>query len=288
MGTDDKVDIEAEISAIESRARVRRRRSAVLTLVPVILTGALVLVFAYDIARKRTEVAAIEGQKRKLDEALREQASKLVKAEETGEELDAKISKLKEERKELEDYLRRRRSQGPDTPDGGGEEGPTSVVLAAEGESPEKLRVVPRTRVSPRRGGRVFDVVLSLDVVDEMRSPVSVTYELNPVYYFVKRELTGGEAPSFEASLTVYACKSTVLVKIKLQDGSRMEVDYDWCRAEGWPAPAQEQVQLEEPEEPRPGLPPSHVPGIAHPHPQPRPQPQPQQPQPNTPRDVPH
>jgi len=242
---EEKVDIEAELSALAARARARGRRSALLTLVLVAVTGAFVLVFASDINHKRSEVAQLEAQKRRLDDELRTQQQKVEKAERAGEELDAKVEKLKEERKKLEDYIRTQRVEAPAAA-AKLSDAPSSVVLAAEDGAQDKLVVVPHARLAPTNSKRAFDVVLSIDVpTGDMSSIASVTYELNPIYYFVKRELVV-EEPPFEAKVTVYLCKSTVLVKVKMKDGSKMEVDFDWCRANGWPAPQPEEV-IEQP-----------------------------------------
>jgi len=251
--------LDEQISAIEERARVGRRASILLTFVPLILMGAVVVGFAYDIRQKRAEVAAMEDQKRKLDAELREEQEKLKKAEAAGEELDAKTSKLRDEKKELEDYLRGLREKGPERIIGGEVEAPPSVVLTAEGEGRDDFRPAPKAQIKPRPSGRAYEVTLSLDLPQaKLDSIQQVTYELNPLFYFVRHELTVTKAP-FEAELTVYACKSTVLAKIVLKNGSKIEVDYDWCRAEGWPPPKQEQVE-QEPEkgaEPKPPGPPN-------------------------------
>lgn len=260
MDADEKVDIDKELSAIEERAKTRRRRSVFATLVPVALTGLAVLVFARDIDKKRGELSAVEGKKREVESKLDAQRKELDEATRAGQELEKKIGRLRDEKKDLEDYLRGLRSTAPE---GAARkaEGPESVVLEGEGKAPEGLQVIPRARVTPRASGRAMDVVLSLEVPEGQTNPIkSVVYELNPVYYFMRRELEGGPAPSFEATVTVYACKSTVLAKITLEGGARLDVDFDWCRAEGWPAAKPEQVVEPPPEQeqrtPRPTFPP--------------------------------
>ncbi len=248
MDADNQVDIDKELSTIEARAKTRRRRSMLATLVPVALTGLAVLVFAYDIHKKRAELSALDAEKRALDDELAAKQGKLEKATNTGEELETKIGRLRNEKKDLEDYLRSLRTEAK-------VEGPESVVLGAEGAKVEGLTVVPHARVTKSQSGRALDVVFSLDVQEGQTGRIkNVVYELNPVYYFVKREMTGGVAPSFEATASVFACRSTVLVKLTLEDGARMDLDFDWCRAEGWPAPKQEAVL--DPAEAPPGRPP--------------------------------
>ena len=243
MGADEKVNIEAELSAIEARARVRRRWSAFLTLIPVASTCAVVLVFASDIAKKRLELAAIEQQKKKLDDELRDKQEKLSRAAAEGQALDAKIEELNKDRNELEDYLRRLRLQVPGASDAGAAKGPDSVVLTSTGEAPSKFRVVPRATVKPRRSGRAYDVTLSLDITaGDPNSIDQVEYVLSPVYFDLKTAVMAYDAP-FEGKFTVFGCRSTVMVKVLLKDGSNMELDFDWCSAEGWPLPKQEEVE---------------------------------------------
>jgi len=256
MDIDEKEKIEAELSAIEARARVRRRRSALATLLPVALTAAVVLGFAIHISSQKQELHETRTVKEQLDAELRAEQDKLDQVEKSKKKLEEETKRLEERKKSLEDYLRSQRASGSGSAKiaeaHASADAPESVVLSEEGDVPAGLRATPRARVTPRVGSKgvpVYDVVLSLDVPEAQKESISrVVYELNPIFYITKRELVGDDAPTFEAKASVYACKSTVLAKIELRDGSRMEVDFDWCRAEGWPAKKTEQLQVVEPE----------------------------------------
>lgn len=256
MSMDDKEKLEAELSALEERARARRQKSMVVTLVPVLLTALIVVYFAIDIAKKNIELYDTRKAKQELDQKLDEGQQKLDEVEKSRKKLEEETRRLEDRKKELEAYLRSQRGESPPASAGAARapEAPESVVLKEEGKVPEGLRLTPRARVLPRPGVRglaVYDVVLYLDVPEAQKDSIKrVVYELNPVFYISKRELVGGDAPSFEAAATVYACKSTVITRVELRDGSRLELDFDWCRAEGWPQKGQEK-QVVEPQSPQ-------------------------------------
>lgn len=245
MTMDEKERLERELSALETRARAQRQRSMLLTLVPVLLTALVVVYFAIDIARKNMELHDTRMAKDELDQRLSEEQAKLDEVEKSRKKLEEETRRLEDRKKDLEAYLRNQREELPPLAAATAgaaartADAPESVVLAEEGKVPEGLRPTPRVRVVQRpgiRGSAVFDVIFSLDVSGAQKDTIKrVVYELNPVFYISKSELVGGDAPSFEAAATVNACKSTVVVKIELRDGSRMELDLDWCRAEGWP-----------------------------------------------------
>ena len=255
MTMDEKDRLEAELSALEHRARSRRQRSMLVTLVPVLLTALIVVYFAIDIARKNVELYDTRRAREELDQRLADGQVKLDEVEKSRKKLEEETRRLEDRKKDLEAYLRNQREELH--PSAAGvtagavriTDAPESVVLAEEGKVPEGLRPTPRVRVVQRpgvRGSIVFDVLLSLDVSEAQKEMIKrVVYELNPVFYIAKSELVGGNAPSFEAAVTVNACKSTVVVKIELRDGSRMELDIDWCRAEGWPQKRAEKQVVE-------------------------------------------
>ncbi|MDI3289142.1 hypothetical protein [Polyangium sp. 15x6] len=257
---DEKERLEAELSALEERARSQRQRSMVVTLVPVLLTALVVVYFAIDIARKNVEIYDTRRAKDELDHRLSEGQAKLDEVEKSRKKLEEETRRLEDRKKDLEAYLRSQRAPAPPATAGVAAgagpvaEGPESVVLAEEGKVPEGLRPTPRAKVVQRpgaQGGALFDVLLSLDVPEAQKDSIKrVVYELNPVFYISKSELIGGSAPSFEAAATVNACKSTVIAKIELNDGSRMELDYDWCRADGWPQKRQDK-QIVQPASPQ-------------------------------------
>ncbi|WP_281325908.1 hypothetical protein [Polyangium sp. 6x1] len=238
---DERERLEAELSALEERARSQRQRSMLLTLVPVLLTALIVVYFAIDIAQKNIELYDTRKAKEELDQRLSEGQTKLDEVEKSRKKLEDETRRLEDRKKDLEAYLRSQRAESPLASAGIARtaDAPESVVLTEEGKVPEGLRPTPRVRVLQRpgiRGNSVFDVILSLDVPEAQKDTIKrVVYELNPVFYISKSELVGGDAPSFEAAATVSACKSTVVAKIELRDGSRMELDFDWCRTEGWP-----------------------------------------------------
>ncbi|MRG98441.1 hypothetical protein [Polyangium spumosum] len=242
---DEKEKLESELSALDERARTRRQQSMLVTIVPVLLTALIVVYFAIDIAKKNMELYDARKAKEELDQRLSEGQSKLEQVEKSRKALEEETRRLEDRKKDLEAYLRSQRAEAPAVAGAArAPEAPESVVLKEEGEVPEGLRPTPRAKVITRPGVRalpIYDVVLSLDVPEAQKDSIKrVVYDLNPVFYISKRELVGGEPPSFEAAATVYACKSTVIVKIELVDGSRLELDYDWCRAEGWPQKSQE------------------------------------------------
>ncbi|MDC0748088.1 hypothetical protein [Polyangium mundeleinium] len=253
---DEKDRLEAELSALEHRARSRRQRSMLVTLVPVLLTALIVVYFAIDIAQKNVELYDTRKAREELDQKLSEGQVKLDEVEKSRKKLEEETRRLEDRKKDLEAYLRNQRAElyplatagaaagAPRTTDA-----PESVVLAEEGKVPEGLRPTPRVKVVQRLGARgsvVLDVLLSIDVPEAQKEMIKrVVYDLNPVFYIAKSELVGGDAPSFEAAVTVNACKSTVVVKIELRDGSRMELDLDWCRAEGWPQKRAEKQVVE-------------------------------------------
>ena len=255
MSMDEKEKLEAELSALEARGRARRQRGMLLTLVPVLLTALIVVYFAIDIAKKNIELYDSRKAQEELDQRLSAGKLKLDEVEKSRKKLEEETHRLEERKNELEAYLRSQREEPPATAGAArAPEGPESVVLVEEGKVPQGLRPTPRVRVLSRPGVRglsVYDVVFYLDVPEAQKASIKrVVYDLNPVFYISKRELVGGDAPSFEAAVTVYACKSTVITKIELTDGSRMELDFDWCRAEGWPVKGQDK-QVAEPASPK-------------------------------------
>ncbi|MDC3955999.1 hypothetical protein KEG38_47185 [Polyangium jinanense] len=257
---DEKERLEAELSALEERARSQRQRSMLVTLVPVLLTALIVVYFAIDISRKNVEIYDTRRAKDELDQRLNEGQAKLDAVEKSRKKLEDETRRLEDRKKDLEAYLRSQRTAAPPATAGAAAgappaaEAPESVVLAEEGKVPEGLRPTPRAKVVQRpdtHGGTLFDVLLSLDVPEAQKDSIKrVVYELNPVFYISKSELIGGGAPSFEAAATVNTCKSTVITKIELSDGSRMEIDYDWCRADGWPQKRQDK-QVVQPASPK-------------------------------------
>ncbi len=258
MDVDEKEKLDAALEALEARARVRRRGSMLVTLVPVGLTALIVGGFAIHIGTKNLELYDARKSAEELDQRLAEGQVKLAEVEKSRKQLEDETKRLEDRKKDLESYLRSQRTEaeGPTTAGiARAVDAPESVVLAEEGKVPEGLRPTPRASVMSRpgiAGQPVYDVILSLDVAEAQKDAIArVVYELNPVYYISKRELVGGDAPTFEAAATVYACKSTVITKIELRDGSRMELDFDWCRSEGWPRQKSQDRQTVDPVPPQ-------------------------------------
>jgi cell division protein FtsL len=261
MDADDKTDIEQRLSLIEERARARRKRTAILTFAPVIVTGAIVLVLAREVASKRLDLQQLEEKARGLEAQVRDKQRER-------EQLEGENKQLEERKKLLQRFIEKLHepSGGPSAslaPERSPEARETeSVIVSQRGDVPAAFSPEPRVTLNPRklpRGREVVDVTLSLDVPEPQREAIeSVTYDLNKDWYG-NNQFSSSDKPTYDARFTVYECLGTVLVTVKLKNGSSTAVALDWCKNDGWPKPPQN-IGAPEPE-PAPLEPPGTGPG---------------------------
>lgn len=133
-----------------------------------------------------------------------------------------------------------------------------AMIIEESGRAPAGFYIKPGVKVEPGVGasGRtIFKVQMTVDVPEAERVNVErVTYLLSPKYYLKNMIEAATESP-FEAKFNVFACESTILVRVRLRDGSSLAFDYDWCRQEGWPVHTKEPVIVLPEDEKTPSLP---------------------------------
>ena len=296
----DKEKLDAQFSLLDARSRKRRRSSVVATIVLVGITGLLVLRLARDIVEKQAQVQLVEKSRSELDKQLKSEQEKLDAATASRKKLETEIRELEAVKKSYQERILSEKDAhnfglsltddlgkpaAPTESSSGGRipgnqvdiavgppEAQVSEALLIEesGKAPEGFYIRPNVTVTPTTGlsGReVFKVQLSLDVPEDKQADIErVTYHLSPKYY-LKNEIYGWAAPTFEARFNVFACESTVLARVRLRDGTTLAVDFDWCRDAGWPARKKEPVIVTSEDEKTPSnipiatLPPRTPPG---------------------------
>ena len=299
----EKHDFDEQLSQLDARARKRRRKGLILTAVLIGVTGSLVLQLARDIVAKQAQVRRAEQSRGELDEQLKSEQQKLDKATRTREQLEAEIRQLEATKKSYQDRILAEKeahnlnsNQGatngknpPDPGAGTGRHDPTesqtappqqqsdaadapvpveeALLIEEEGKAPAGFFIKPSVNVTPALGfsGRdIFKVQLTTDVPEGKRADVErVSYHLSPKHY-LRNVIEGGAAPTFEAKFNVFACESTVLVRVKLRDGTALAFDFDWCRHENWPDRKKEPVMISSEDEKTPT---SNNPFVASPSP---------------------
>lgn len=272
----DKEKIDAQFSMLDARARKRRRRSIIVTVVLTCVTGWLVLRLARDIVDKQAEVQRVETSRGELDKRLKSEQEKLEAAVETREKLEAEIKDLEATKKSYQNRILSEKdahnmglvggsSNGKTPPPGlppdesqagtnprlptddvaGRLPDTSTLVIEESGKAPAGFFIKPIIKVVPaigNSGREIFKIQLELDIPEAKRGDVErVTYHLSPKYY-LRNALEGGAAPTFVAKFNVFACESTVLGRVHLRDGTTLAVDFDWCREEGWPPRKKEPV----------------------------------------------
>lgn len=306
----DRKSLDEQFLHLDAQSRKRRRSSLIMTAVLVGVTGSLVLQFARDIVNKQAQVRQAEESRGELGQRLRSEQEKLDYATKTKEKLEAEIRQLEATKKGYQDRILAEKeahnnggsSQGltngktpqpPTTGTGVGripEENPSApekpkdqqddatvtegnLLIEESGKAPPGFFIKPRVNVQPGVGysGReIFKVTLEADVPADKRADVErVSYHLSPKYY-LRNVIDGGVAPSFGSSFNVFACESTVLVRVRLYDGTALAIDFDWCRHENWPVRKKEPVIIapeDEKSAPSPPItaPSSREPGITTP-----------------------
>jgi hypothetical protein len=134
-----------------------------------------------------------------------------------------------------------------------------ALLIEESGKAPPGFFIKPKVNVTPAVGasGReIFKVELETDVPEGKRADVErVSYHLSPKYY-LRNVIEGGDAPTFQAKFNVFACESTVLVRVKLRDGTALAFDFDWCHHENWPDRKKEVVIVTSENEKTPTNPP--------------------------------
>jgi len=142
-----------------------------------------------------------------------------------------------------------------------------ALLIEEEGKAPAGFFIKPTVNVTPALGfsGRdIFKVQITTDVPADKRADVErVSYHLSPKHY-LRNVIEGGAEPTFEAKFNVFACESTVLVRVKLRDGTALAFDFDWCRHENWPDRKKEPVMMSSEDEKTPA---SNNPFVASPSP---------------------
>lgn len=252
MDADDKMKIDEALGEIEARAKARRKRTAILTFAPLLLTGGIVLVLAREVASKRADLQSLEGKARELEQKVGEKQKER-------EKLESENKQLEERKKTLQRFIeglheRRERAVRSPTMAGGPEleKAPESVVIS---DLSDALFVpVPEVVVEPRLGDKgrdIFDVTLSIGPENQLGLVERVTYELNQDWY-QENHFEATQGPPFSAKFSVYECMGTVLVTVKLKSGSNTQVALDWCRNDRWPKPAQTISAPAPPDEPQP------------------------------------
>jgi cell division protein FtsL len=237
MDAEDKTDIDQRLSLIEQRAKARRKRTAILTFAPVIVTGCIVLVLAREVASKRMDLQQLEQKARDLEAQVRDKQRER-------ERLEGENKQLEDRKRSLQRFiegLHERRDRaglvaGPEA-----EKTPESVVISQLGDVPETFVPVPEVTVEPRLGDKgrdIFDVTLSIGPENQLGQVERVTYDLNKDWY-AENQFEIAQGPRFNASFSVYECLGTVLVTVKLKSGSSTQVALDWCKNDRWPRPAQ-------------------------------------------------
>lgn len=267
----EKEKFDAQLSVLDARARKHRRSSVVMTVVLVVVTGALVLQFAKDIVRKQALVYSAESSRGELDKKLKSEQEKLNAATRAREKLEAEVRELEETKRNYQNRilsdkdahnmgLRPRESQGkpagspsagtkvdPDPEDIPTTDTPKSgeLIIEESGKAPEGFYIKPAVKVTPGIGSSgkdIFKVELSLSLPEARRADVeTVSYHLSPKFY-LRNEIGGGNEAPYEAKFNVFACESTVLARIRLRDGTTLAVDFDWCVVPGWPVRKREPV----------------------------------------------
>lgn len=273
----DKEKIDEQFSMLDARAKKQRRRSIVMTILLAIVTGALVMRLANDIVDKAAQVRRSEASRGQLDQQLRSEQEKLDSAVKTREKLEAEIKELEATKKSYQNRILSEKDahnfgEAQTIANGKypvatapmaesqafvdvGDVVPTAsasapgdappLLIEESGKAPEGFSVQPNIKINPALGlsGRgIFKVQVWLDIPEAKRANVeSVTYHLSSKYY-LKNTIEGGSVAPFEAKFNVFACESTVLARIRLRDTTTLAVDFDWCRAEGWPARKKELV----------------------------------------------
>jgi TolA-binding protein len=275
MDEGDKEKLDAQFSLLDARARKRRRSSIIATIVLVGVTGLLVLRLARDIVDKQAQVQRVEKSRGDLDKQLRTEQEKLDAATAARKKLEAEIEDLEATKKSYQERILSEKdahnfglapqgNQEKNSPAGVWEAGgrvtagpgdiavgppeareSEALLIEEAGKAPEGMYIRPNVMVTPATGssGReIFKIQLSLDIPEDKQADVErVTYHLSPKYY-MKNEIYGWAAPTFEARFNVFACESTVLARVRLRDGTTLAVDFDWCRYNGWPARKKEPV----------------------------------------------
>jgi cell division protein FtsL len=260
MNADDKTDIDQRLSQIDERARARRKRTAILTFAPVIVTACIVLVLAREVARKRMDLQQLEQKAKDFEAQVRDKQRER-------ERLEGENKRLEERKKSLQRFIEGLHDRSGDQPGAGrtvapessaDAKAPESVIVKQEGDLPEAFTPVPKVFVNTRelpRGREVVDVTLSIDIPEHHRDAIeSVTYDLNRDWY-VNNQFVSTNGPTYDTRLTVYECLGTVLVTVKLKNASSTSVALDWCKNDLWPKPPQnisapDMVPLEPPGRP--------------------------------------
>lgn len=271
MDAGDQEKLDAQFSLLDARSRKRRRSSVVATIVLVGITGLLVLRLARDIVDKQAQVQLVEKSRIELDKQLKSEQEKLDAATVARKKLEAEIKELETVKKSYQERILSEKDAHnfglslPEEEQGKSPRGnePTTtgqndiavgppeaqesegLLIEESGKAPEGFYIRPHVMVTPSTGssGReIFKVQLSLDIPEDKQGDVErVTYHLSPKYY-LKNEIYGWAAPTFEARFNVFACESTVLARVRLRDGTALAVDFNWCRYVGWPARKKEPV----------------------------------------------
>ena len=266
----EKEKFDVQLSLLDARARKHRRSSVVMTVVLVVVTGALVLQFAADIVRKQAQVHYAESSRGELDKQLKSEQEKLNAATRAREKLEAEVRDLEETKRSYQNKIlsdkdahnmgvRPPESQGKPvaSPTAGTrvdpdpEDVPTKtpksgeLIIEESGKAPEGFYIKPNVKVTPGVGSSgkdIFKVQLSLDIPEARRADVEiVSYHLSPKFY-LRNEIGGGNEAPYEARFNVFACESTVLARVRLRDGTSLAVDFDWCVVPGWPVRKREPV----------------------------------------------
>lgn len=294
----EKEKFDEQLSLLDARARKQRRSSIIMTVVMVVVTGALVLQFARDIVRKQAQVHYAETSRGELDQKLKSEQEKLDAATRAREKLEAEVKELEETKRNYQNRILSdkdahnlgiagRENQGKPTlaPTGSNagpipEDVPTQdraaghLLIEESGKAPEGFYIKPSITVTPGIGSSgkdIFKIHLSLELPEAQRGAVeNVSYHLSPKFY-LRNEIGGGDVAPYDAKFNVFACESTVLARVRLRDGTTLAVDFDWCLVPGWPARKPEPVIVNSEDEkaipkPAPGrLLPTDQPGITTP-----------------------
>lgn len=268
MDEGNKESIDAQFSLLDEKARKRRHKSIVQTIILVAITGTLVLRLAKDIVDKQAQVQSVEKSRGELDQRLKSEQEKLDSAIRAREKLESEIKDLEATKKSYQNRILSEKeahnnSSGAGKPIGNRETQDTPppdtkvgeeemqagapIFIEEVGKAPEGFTIKPMVTVEPGTGvsGRqIFKVLVALEIPEQHRANIErVSYHLSPKYY-AKNTIDGGSAPTFEAKFNVFACESTVLGRVLLRNGTMLAIDFDWCREPGWPVRKREPVMV--------------------------------------------
>jgi len=232
MDKDEKAKINEAYSSMQSRVLALRRRSMLVTLVPLIGVGIIVLLLARDVSDR---IEGLKVQANDLKQEVEKRKGERESLEEENKKLKKENEQLEERKQSLKEFIERQRDRHVPM---AGAAAPPSVVLSEQGAIPETFDIVPRAKVTMGRepnGRPVINVRFSLDIPEAHHALIeNVTYQLNEAVY-PNSALVSKTPPTFAVELMVYECVGTALATVKLQNGSIKTIAFDWCKEQGWP-----------------------------------------------------